>query len=362
MKQKLCFFSGDITRGGGTERAATMIANELARQEAYEVVFLSLTEQAEEVFYPIHPAIRHYALGNRWITPGLGYLPLIKKVRRFVQEHQIDVLIDIDIVLDVLSLPATKKLKTKVISWEHFNCRFEESVWYRRLILKYSVARSDYVVTLTERDKMTYQENFGRTENISVIYNPIDEPKEESNSERKPWLITTGRLVEGKGLPYLVEMAAYILPKHPEWSWIVLGEGPERKFLEQKIEEYGLKKQLILKGMVKNVEDYLKQSAIYVLASEHEGLPMVLLEAKTHAVPCISFDIYTGPAEIIRDGKDGYLIPPFACDKMEQKIELLMEDEGLRKKFSEATKEDLEKFRRKTVIQKWNEVFEKVCG
>lgn len=362
MKQKLCFFSGDITRGGGTERAATMIANELARQEDYEVVFLSLTEQAEEVFYPIHPAIRHYALGNRWITPGSGYLPLIKKVRRFVQEHQIDVLIDIDIVLDVLSLPATKKLKTKVISWEHFNCRFEESVWYRRLILKYSVARSDYVVTLTERDKMTYQENFGRTENISVIYNPIDEPKEESNPERKPWLITTGRLVEGKGLPYLVEMAAHILPKHPEWSWIVLGEGPERKFLEQKIEEYGLKKQLILKGMVKNVEDYLKQSAIYVLASEHEGLPMVLLEAKTHAVPCISFDIYTGPAEIIRDGKDGYLIPPFACDKMEQKIELLMEDEGLRKKFSEATKEDLEKFRRKTVIQKWNEVFEKVCG
>lgn len=361
MKQKICFFSGDITRGGGTERAATMVANELARQGAYEVLFLSLTEQAEEVFYPLHPDIRHYALGKRWITPGPAYLPLIKKVRNFVREQTVDILIDIDIVLDVLSLPATKKLKTKVISWEHFNCRFEQSVWYRRLILKYSVARSDSVVTLTERDKQTYQETLGRTEKISVIYNPIEELEPESNPERKPWLITTGRLVEGKGLPFLVEMAAHLLPKHPEWRWILLGEGPMRGFLEQKIEEYGLKEQLILKGMVKNVGDYLKQSAVYVLASEHEGLPMVLLEAKTYAVPCVSFDIYTGPAEIIQNGRDGYLVPPFACEEMEQKIELLMEDTDLRAKFSEAAQEDLEKFRMNTVIQKWNEVFERVC-
>ena len=360
MKKKICFFSGDITRGGGTERVATMIANELDRREKYEVLFLSLVEQKKELFYPLNSSISHYALGDKWIQPGLGYLPLIKKVRNFLKEQAVDVLIDIDIVLDVLSLPATRKLKTKVISWEHFNCRFENSVLYRRLILTYSVKHSDYVVTLTERDKQTYQEKLGRTTNIEVIYNPIDESKVVKYSSRENWLITTGRLVEGKGLQFLAEMALHILPKYPEWKWILLGDGPEREFLESKIKEYSLEEQLVLEGMVQNVEEYLAKSAIYVLTSEHEGLPMVLLEAKTHAVPCISFDIYTGPAEIICDGKDGYLVPPFNCEEMEQKIELLMQNEQLRQQFSMATQETLDKFRMNAIIQKWNEVFEKL--
>lgn len=360
MKKKICFFSGDITRGGGTERVATMIANELDRQGEYEVMVLSLVEQAKELFYPLNAQIKHYALGDKWIQPGLGYLPLIKKVRYFVQEQEIDVLIDIDIVLDVLSLPATKKTKTKVISWEHFNCQYENSVLYRRWILNYSVKRSDYIVTLTERDKETYQKELRRIDRIEVIYNPINELKRIKKGNREKWLITTGRLVEGKGMQFLVKMAAHLLPEHPDWKWILLGDGVEREFLEQKISEYGLEKQLILKGMVQNVEEYLEKASVYVLTSEHEGLPMVLLEAKTHAVPCVSFDIYTGPAEIIVDGQDGFLIPPFDCEEMEKKIELLMEEEELRQRFSRATQHSLEKFRIHTIIQKWNEVFGKL--
>ena len=170
---KICFFSGDITRGGGTERVATMIANELDKQEQYQVMFLSLVEAASELFYPLNDTIGHYALAKRWIQPGPGYIPLIGKVRRFVQEQEIDVLIDIDIVLDILSIPATRKLKTKVISWEHFNYQFESSVFYRKCILKYSVKHSDYVVTLTERDKESYAHYLGRQKEIEVIYNPM---------------------------------------------------------------------------------------------------------------------------------------------------------------------------------------------
>ena len=50
---------------------------------------------------------------------------------------------------------------------------------------------------------------------------------------------------------------------------------------------------------------------------------MVLLEAAGYKVPSISFDIQTGPAEIIEDGKTGFLIPPFDLEQMEEKIELL---------------------------------------
>lgn len=361
MKKKICFFSGDITRSGGTERVATMIANELDKEGKYTIILLSLVEQAEEVFYSLNETIAHYALGKRWIQPGPGYLPLIGKVKSFVKEQKIDVLVDIDIVLDILSLPATKGLNTKVVSWEHFNLQYEYTVLYRKWIMKYSAKRSDYVITLTECDKKSYQMYLGRENNIEAIHNPMQEKCSQNKGKREKWIITAGNLIKRKGVQYLVEVAAHILPGHGEWKWLLLGEGEERGFLEGKIKEYGLEEQLLLKGMVKNVDDYLEKAAIYVMTSEFEGLPMVLLEAKTYAVPCVSFDIYTGPAEIICDGQDGYLVPAFDCKEMEKRIEKLMEDEELRQRFSEATQETLDKFRMETIIQKWNGVFEKLC-
>lgn len=195
----ICFFSGDITRSGGTERVSTIIANALAAQGRYRILFLSLTEQADQLFFELDKGIRHYVLGDRWISPGPGYLKVIPKVRRFFKQHKIDVVIDIDIVLDILSIPAARGLGTKVISWEHFNYDFEMDSWYRRAILKYSVKRSDYIVVLTEGDKTTYMERTGRRERISAIYNPMQEVSDCGASPREQWLITVGGLIRRKG-------------------------------------------------------------------------------------------------------------------------------------------------------------------
>ena len=124
MRKKICFFSGDITRSGGTERVAIQLANALRKDHTYEICFLSLTEQREPPFYPLHPEISRDHLGERWIKPGPGYLPLIGKLRKFLKEQQIDVIIDIDIVLDALAIPATRGTRTKVVSWEHFTVDF----------------------------------------------------------------------------------------------------------------------------------------------------------------------------------------------------------------------------------------------
>ena len=154
MHQKtICFFGGDVTRCGGTERASTMIANLLHRQGLHRVIFLSLVEHDPESFFAIDEGITHYRLGDVWIGPGPGYLKVLPKLRNFFKSQDVDVVIDVDIVLDCLSIPASRGLKTRVISWEHLNYQFEESVLYRKLILKYLVRHSDYVITLTDRDK-----------------------------------------------------------------------------------------------------------------------------------------------------------------------------------------------------------------
>ena len=360
MKKKICFFSGDITRSGGTERVASHVANVLSRDGTYEVCFLSLVQQREDTFYEIDPAIRRYQLGDHWINPGPGYLTLIGKLRKFLKQQEIDIIIDIDIVLDVLSIPAAKFLGTKVVSWEHFNAEFELSVLYRKWILRYSLPRSDYVVVLTKADREVYRNRLGRRERIAQIYNPVDPPEAMEDRDRKKQILTVGRLAAEKGMDKLMRVAAAVLAAHPDWQWLLLGEGEERAALERFIGESHLENRLILMGNVADVDHYLRQASILVSTSEYEGLGMSLLEARRMGVPCVSFAVQTGPVEIIHDGIDGYLVQPFDCDTMTGKINTLIENPSLRKKFAKQALLSMGDFETETIIKQWKDILERL--
>lgn len=360
---RICFFSGDISRNGGTERVSTMIANALSKKSGFEILFLSLVEQHEKIFFPLDPSISHFTLGNRWLNPGPGYLKIIPKLRRFLKGKKIDILIDIDIVLDVLSIPATKGLPIKVIAWEHFHYDYEISIGYRKMILHHFTRRADAVVTLTKQDSLSFQSALHRTRRIQAIYNPMETPSAEETSRdsgpltKENALITVGRLVPVKGMDYLAEVARLVLPAHPDWKWYVIGDGEERKYLEKAIIRFHLQGKLILTGRLDNVIPYLRKSRIYVMTSRSEGLPMCLLEAKAYKLPIVSFDIQTGPNEIVEHGKNGYLIPPFDCADMVEKIEKLMTEESLWKNFSMHSQDNIDKFHMGKIIQDWIDLF-----
>lgn len=361
MKRKtICFFSGDITRCGGTEKASSMVADLLHRQGLYRVIFLSLVEQGPDPFFSLAKDIDRYRLGDAWIDPGPGYLKIVPKLRKFFKSQEVDIVIDIDIVLDALSVPASVGLKTKVISWEHFNCLFERSVPYRRLILKHLTRRSDYIVTLTERDREEYVRRLGRRDRVRAIGNPVEEPVPMPEPRKEDWIVTVGRLTQQKGPEYLLETARRVLEEHPDWRWLVLGEGELRPMLEDGIRRAGLEGRLILEGNVKDAGSYLRRSRIYVMTSRYEGLGICLLEAKAHGLPCVAFDVPMGPAELIADGVNGYLIPAFDCELMAERIDCMIEDAGLRERFSSNAGIGMEEYRPDFVLERWNRVLRQV--
>lgn len=359
---KICFFSGDVTRNGGTERVSIMIANQLCKQEEYRVLFLSLVEQKEVPSYEIAEGIERFALGKKWLSPGPGYLPLIPKLRKFLRDQEIDLIIDIDIVLDVLSVPASRGLKTKVLSWEHSNCEYELAHGYRHFIVKLFTKRTDWIVTLTPGDAERFKELMKREDRISAIFNPAEEPALVEDVTRENWIITVARLVPGKGFDLLAKVAKEVLPFHLDWKWILCGDGPEQEMLESFIRENQLENQLILEGYVPDVEKYLAKSKLFVLTSRAEGLPMCLLEARSYGLPCVSFDVPTGPADIIQEGENGYLIAPFDCEKMAERIRTLLQDAELLEGMSAKALENLERFRMPQVMASWNEVIMQLLG
>ncbi len=361
MGKKLCFFLGDVTKSGGTERVAIQLANTLQTDGTYALSILSITEQQEQPFYEIHPAIGRHTLGETWLNPGPGYIPLIGKLKKFLKEQDIDIIIDVDLVLDVLAIPATRRLKTKVVSWEHFNLEFEQSVWYRKMILRYSVKRSDYVVVLTDGDLAEYQARLGRNRAICRIYNPVAYQWEAgAETEKQKLILSVGRLVPEKGIEYIKTVALQILKHNPDWQWMILGEGCERRNLEAFIQTHHLAHQLILKGNVDNVSDYLRQASIFVVTSKYEGLGLGMLEARAMKVPCVSFDVKMGPREVIHHGVDGYLVPAFDCGEMAQRIETLMHDPKQAMQFAEHAFATMDAFALEPIVKQWMDVFESV--
>ena len=352
----ICFFSGDVTRNGGTERVSITIANELAKEKEWKVSFLSLVEQRETPCYEISREIRRDALGKKWLSPGPAYLPLIPKVRKYLKEREIDLIIDIDVVLDVLSVPAAKGLKTKVLSWEHSNCAYELGILYRKVIVKCFTKRTDQLVTLTPGDALAFQKLFGRKERITSIYNPASLPKLPEGNRRENWLITAGRLVPGKGMDLLTAVAKKVLTDFPDWKWMLCGEGPEREMLLDFCKREGLEERLVLLGYVPKVEEWLARAKVFVLTSRAEGLPMCLLEARSCGLPCVSFNVPTGPADLISDGVNGWLIKPFDCGDMAAKLERMMGDPELLEKMAANADKGLDPFLPSEVMGEWKKL------
>lgn len=349
----IVFFSGDITRSGGTENVSIMIANELSAKTDYEISFVSLFEEHDSPFFSIDPDIRRFKIYPT-ATHGIQhYFDTCQRLRNIVDGRHVDVLVDIDGILDMYSLPIKRHTGVKVVSWEHFNYLQNPGVPYRKLTRRWAARRADAIVTLTETDRKLYESNLKLKCPIMAIANPMLPPTETSYDADSHLILSSGRLTYQKGFDLLVEIAGKVLPDHPDWRWMILGEGEDRPILERRIHEANLDNRLVLKGRVDDMDSYYRQSAMFVMTSRFEGLPMVLLEAKAHRLPLISFDCPTGPSEIIEDGINGTVVPLRDTDAMATAINKLIDDRAKRIEYSAMSGSNAERYDMATVLDGW---------
>ncbi|OZG61332.1 glycosyltransferase family 1 [Bifidobacterium lemurum] len=361
MSVHIGFFSGDISRSGGTENVGIMIANALADIEDYRISFISLFEESDQPFFAIDRHINRFTI---YAEPTHGiqhYFDTCLRLKRIVLEQHIDVLVDIDGILDMYSLFVKKLTGVKVISWEHFNYLQNPGVPYRKLTRRWAARSADAIVTLTKADKALYEQHLKLKCPVAAIPNPMTKPDPEPVYDQESKLIlSSGRLTYQKGFDMLVDVASQVLPAHPDWHWSILGEGEDRPMLERKIQEAGIGDQLTLEGRVSDMDTWYRKAAMFVMTSRFEGLPMVLLEAKAYKLPIVSFDCPTGPNEVMMDNVNGRLAPCFDVPSLSESIAALMNDASLRRDMSQHAQDDVETFELRSIQTQWRQLLESV--
>jgi glycosyltransferase involved in cell wall biosynthesis len=150
--------------------------------------------------------------------------------------------------------------------------------------------------------------------------------------------VGVGRLGVEKGFDLLIRAFAGIAGEHPRWRLTILGEGEERGALVAEIERSGLAGRVDLPGREADAAGVLRRSDLFVLSSRYEGFPNALCEAMACGLPVIAFDCHSGPAEIIRDGVDGVLVPAGNIDALSTAMaRLIVDPEGRRRMGARAT-------------------------
>lgn len=352
---RICILEGDMSRKGGTERMAALLANALCAE--HQVWILSLQLQGNAVFFELNTKVRHLVLPPA--KGKLGILSHMVKIRNFIKSNHIERVINVDTGMGIYGILAAAGTKAKVITWEHANY-FNN--WNSRLfpyIRRFAARHSRAVVVLTQQDKENYTKHISGCAPVHVIPNPASAHAFAYNIESKI-ILSAGLLVPIKRYDRVVELAKRLLPSRPEWTWIICGEGPEREHLEAVITEANLTGRVHLPGVVRDMDQQYRNAGLFVMTSEMEGLPMVLLEAKSHGLPLVSFDIQTGPQDIIADGVNGCLATPYDLDEMEEKIRALMDNDALRQQYSAQSQLWMDKFAWPKIIGLWQELLERM--
>lgn len=122
-------------------------------------------------------------------------------------------------------------------------------------------------------------------------------------------VMSAGRLAPPKNFPLLLEAFVGVRERDPAARLVILGEGPERARLEARIRELGLDEYVHLPGYVRDVGRWYGIADVFVLSSDWEGLPTVLVEALLHGCPVVSTRCPAGPEEILEGGRHGRLVP-----------------------------------------------------
>lgn len=186
--------------------------------------------------------------------------------------------------------------------------------------------------------RISHPDHWSKMEVCRLGVDPAQFQYQPRNVDHKPVrLLCVGRLSPAKAQILIVQACARLRDEGLDFSLTLVGDGPDRARIEGAIAELGLQGHVHLSGALNQlaVREQFAQADIFVLASLAEGIPVVLMEAMSSGVPCVSTPV-NGIPELIEHERSGLLAMPGDVDSLVVQLRRLITDPGLRQRLAEA--------------------------
>jgi glycosyltransferase involved in cell wall biosynthesis len=357
MNKKINFFIFDITQGNGTERAVANLSNNFANNNYSVSIYSILSQSGSNTLFDLKSDIKIHHLGYRLksniilniFTYFKIFLLFIKLFSSKKSEYFIGTVHALNFILIGMSKFVCSS--NKFIACEHISYKAisSYSIFFRKLVYKYL----DAIVVLTNGDKNHYGDLKPK---VSVISNELSFYPNQLNTNKQKTILAVGRLEFQKGYLHMLEAVKPVFKLHQDWKLKIFGNGSQKETINNKILDNNLQNFIEILEPIKNIEDEYKNASIYLMTSEFEGLPMVLIEAKASGLPIVSWDCPYGPREVIEEN-DGFLTPFKNTNEITNALLQLIDNETLREEFSKNAKINSLKFSSEIVLKKWQELF-----
>lgn len=296
---------------GGLEKVVHNLAN-IQHQEGMKIRVITSDQDAKNIDFKDEIPVKRlwsFSLASTTIMPGL--LPCLLRIKKneVVHAHVVQAF------MPEIVLLASKLKKYKYIIHIHLDAPPSTAAGillnpYKKLILKRVLKAAQYVIVFTQDQKNEYIKKYDLDSGqVLIVPNGVDKIFYNSKLKtlhKKPRLLFVGRLNYQKNLQQLLNALDGISEK---FSTTLVGVG------EQEYELKHLAKELKLRNVVfagraegDKLLEYYKESDIFVLPSEREGMPLVLLEAMAMGLPIVATNV-TGNKDVVIDGRNGVLVP-----------------------------------------------------
>ena len=367
---RILYFNDAWAIWGGLERVLIEKMNYLA-DDGYEIYTITYNQGTHPFPYPFNPKVvyrdlnvvlhhqyKYHGLKRYYYKYQLEKL-LRHKIKSSVQEIKPDVVIcpRIDLVGYLLNI----KGNIPLIYESHSSCKwitfeYDRPMWrIKRFLFKQRIKKVQMVVALTEGDAIEWRKI---TKRVSVIPNVVNLNKTGKYSDcLSKSVIFVGRITEQKDINSLLCIWSIVQQRYPEWHLHIFGEfmnKEEKKDMNIKIAQQNI----CMHEPTSQIIDRYLNSSILLMTSVYEPFGLVLPEAMSCGLPVVAFDCPYGPADIITDGQDGFLIKNRNINAFAEKVCLLIEDHELRKTMGQAGVLSAQRYDASRVMPMWKELFE----
>jgi glycosyltransferase involved in cell wall biosynthesis len=291
---------------GGAERVASILANVWASYRDTTVTIVLMFD--DERFFDVDARVKIVSLGlrprQRPIVKFIQLLQAVIQLRRVVlRERPLFVLSFMNrynvFCLFALLWSGVTTIVSERDSLAEPGLRL---IWLLRQLL-YPTARGVIVQTALAADQLQRRV---QVKDVAVIYNPVTAPLQSATRRQERFILNVARLHKKKGHADLIR--AFGMLRNRDWKLVLCGDGPLRQDIENLTRQLGLAERVVFAGQTKDVDRWYARAGIFAFSSYFEGFPNALAEAMVAGLPVVSYDCPTGPSELIKDGRNGYLV------------------------------------------------------